>query len=185
MAINAPAAPHDPRVISGALSDAGDAPPPADLVIDVRNAVVRRGRKEIFRGSWQVAEDERWVVLGPNGAGKSTLLQLVAARSHPTSGSVWLLGKRMGRIDVFELRPRIGFASAALAQDIPNDEKVIDCVLTAAYGITGRWREQYDELDQVRALELLHAFGVGELAQRTYGTLSTGEQKRVAIARAL
>jgi iron complex transport system ATP-binding protein len=58
-------------------------------------------------------------------------------------------------------------------------------VLTAAYGVTGRWRERYEELDTDRALELLRVFEVDTLADRTYGTLSEGERKRVQIARAL
>ena len=160
---------------------------PADngVVIDVREVVVRRGNKEILRANWQARLGERWVILGPNGAGKTTLLKLVAAREHPTTGTVTLLGERLGRTDVFELRPRIGFASAALAEFIPPEEKVQDVVLTAAYAVTGRWREHYDEIDQERARVLLNAFGAFPLADRAFGTLSTGEQKRVAIARAL
>ena len=69
--------------------------------------------------SWEVEEGQRWVVLGPNGAGKTTLLQLAAARIHPTTGVAGILGEVLGTVDVFELRPRIGLASAALADRIP------------------------------------------------------------------
>ncbi len=130
-------------------------------------------------------EGERWIVLGPNGAGKTTLLQIVSARMHPTTGTANLLGETLGRVDVFELRPRIGFASAALAERIPGHESVRDVVLTAAYGVTGRWQEEYEELDEQRAKDLLAAFDVDHLVDRTYGTLSEGERKRVQIARAL
>lgn len=130
-------------------------------------------------------EGERWIVLGPNGAGKTTLLQIVAARLHPTSGTATVLGSTLGKVDVFELRPRIGLSSAALAERLPTAETVRDVVLTAAYGVTGRWRESYDELDEQRAKDLLSAFDVDHLADRTYGTLSEGERKRVQIARAL
>jgi len=183
MAISAPT-PHGPATVANSTARQ-EIPPQDDVVVDIRDAVVRRGPRDILRANWQVKAGERWVVLGPNGAGKTTLLQLLAAREHPTSGGVWLLGERLGRTDVFELRPRIGFASAALQEYIPPEEKVGDVVLTAAYAVTGRWREHYDEMDQARARVLLGAFGVADLAAREYGTLSTGEQKRVAIARAL
>jgi iron complex transport system ATP-binding protein len=98
---------------------------------------------------------------------------------------VRLLGEQLGRVDVFELRARIGFASAALAGRIPPGEKVADAVLTGAYGVTGRWRENYGEPDQERAYQLMAAFEVDQLAGRTFGSLSEGERKRVQIARAL
>lgn len=155
-------------------------------VLDLQGVTVRRGTSTILDAvDWQVQEGERWVVLGANGAGKTTMLRVASARLHPTAGTADLLGERLGRVDVFELRPRIGLASAALAEQIPPDERVEDVVLTAAYGVTGRWREGYDELDADRATDLLRAFGVADLADRLFGTLSEGERKRVQIARAL
>ncbi|MEO8827819.1 ABC transporter ATP-binding protein [Lapillicoccus sp.] len=135
--------------------------------------------------TWEVEEGERWVVLGPNGAGKTTLLQLAAARMHPTTGVAGVLGEVLGAVDVFELRPRIGLCSAAIAERIPADEVVGNVVVTASYAIVGRWRESYDEQDHARARQLLDALGVAHLAGRRYGTLSEGERKRVQIARAL
>ena len=134
---------------------------------------------------WSVEEGERWVVIGPNGAGKTTLLQIAAARIHPTTGVAGILGEVLGTVDVFELRPRIGLSSAALAERIPPEEMVRDVVVTASWGVTGRWREEYDELDTGRAEGLLAALGVEHLADRRYSTLSEGERKRVQIARAL
>ncbi|GMA31054.1 ABC transporter ATP-binding protein [Litorihabitans aurantiacus] len=150
------------------------------------DVTVRRGGREIVSHlTWEVEDGERWVVLGRNGAGKTTLVQLASARMHPTSGTVEVLEERLGRVDVFELRPRIGLASAALAEHIPPDESVLDAVQTASYGVTGRWRETYEELDTDRARALLAAFGMGSMTERTYGTLSEGERKRTQIARAL
>ena len=152
----------------------------------LHDVVVRRsGRNLLDHVDVEVSEGERWVVLGPNGAGKSTMLRLLAARLHPTSGSVDILGERLGRTDVFELRPLIGLASQELAETIPETEKALDVVVTAGYGVTGRWREEYDEMDLDRARELLAAFGVDDLAERSFATLSTGERKRVLSARAL
>ncbi len=148
-------------------------------------SVVRGGSALLDEITWEVSEGERWVVLGPNGAGKTTLLQLAAARMHPTKGAVRVLGEVLGAVDVFELRPRVGLASAALSERIPAGEQVADVVVTASYGVTGRWVESYDGLDHQRARELLDTLGVGHLSGRTFGTLSEGERKRVQIARAL
>lgn len=155
-------------------------------VLAFAGATVVRGTTTLLADiDWEVEEGQRWVVLGPNGAGKTTLLQLAAARMHPTSGVVGILGEVLGAVDVFELRPRIGLASASLADRIPKGEKVTDVVVTASWGVVGRWRESYEGLDHARAAELLDTLGVAHLAHRTFGTLSEGERKRVQIARAL
>jgi iron complex transport system ATP-binding protein len=157
-----------------------------DAVLQFVGVTVRRGPKILLdHVDWTVEEDERWAVLGPNGAGKTTLLQIASAALHPTSGEAYVFGERLGAVDVFELRPRIGMASAAVAQRIPNGELVTDVVVSAGYSVMGRWREAYGRLDVRRAARLLDRFGVGELGERTYGTLSEGERKRVQIARAL
>ncbi|MFS0733182.1 ABC transporter ATP-binding protein [Microbacterium sp. 1P10UB] len=155
-------------------------------VLEFSDVVVRRNAKDIISGlNWTVSGDQRWVILGPNGAGKTTVLQLADTLLHPTSGVVSVLGERLGRTDVFELRPRIGFASSAMARRIPAEERVVDVVLTAAYSVVGRWREDYDSIDERRALRVLAEWRLDHLAERTFGTLSDGEQKRVQIARAV
>jgi iron complex transport system ATP-binding protein len=157
-----------------------------DAVVTIENATVTRGGNHLIRGiSWQVELDERWVVLGPNGAGKTTLLNLAAGRMHPTRGTVDVLGERLGRVDLAELRTRVGFAAAALADSMPPSERAIDVVLTASWSVVGRFRERYDGLDSARAQSLLDQLGVGHLGGREFGTLSEGERKRVLIARAL
>ena len=157
----------------------------SDVLALAGATVVRGGSALLADVDWEVEEGQRWVILGPNGAGKTTLLQLAAARMHPTRGVVGILGEVLGAVDVFELRPRIGLASAALADSIPKGERVEDVVVTASWGVVGRWKEGYDELDHDRARELLGVLGVDHLVGRTFGTLSEGERKRVQIARAL
>jgi iron complex transport system ATP-binding protein len=164
----------------------GPEPDLTDLVIRMDGVAVRRGTSTLVTGvDWAVELDERWVVLGPNGAGKTTLLRLAAAELHPTEGSVHVLGERLGRVNVFELRTRIGLCAASIAERVPGDEKVRDVVVSAGYGVLGRWRERYDATDVDRADALLDALGVRGLSERTFGTLSSGERKRTMIARAL
>ena len=155
-------------------------------VVDLAGvSIVRNGSTLISDITWEVDESDRWVVIGPNGAGKTTLLQVISAQIHPSSGVAGLLGEVLGTVDVFELRPRIGLTSAALAERIPRGERVHDVVVSASYAVLGRWREQYDDLDHERADELLTQLRIDRLADRTFGTLSEGERKRVQIARAL
>ena len=148
-------------------------------------SVVRGGTRILDSVTWAVADDERWVVLGPNGAGKTTLLQIASGNLHPTSGVARALGERIGRSDVFDLRPRIGLASTAVARRLPGDERVLDVVMTAVYGVTGRWTEEYDATDEQRARDVLAAWSLEALADRQFRTLSDGEQKRTQIARAM
>lgn len=155
-------------------------------VLNLDGVTVRRGRKLLLNDvSFQVHEDQRWVILGPNGAGKTTLLQIAAARLFPTAGTAQILDETLGAVDVFELRPRIGLSSNAVAQSLPGHESALNAVVTAAYGVTGRWREEYEQSDERRAFNLLNAWGVGTVFDRPFGTLSEGERKRVQIARAL
>ncbi len=157
-----------------------------NAILEIDNVSVRRGDKNILGPlNWQVLEGQRWVVLGPNGAGKTTLLQVCSSLIHPTIGNIRILGEQLGKVDVFELRTRIGLTSSALVEQLPSDELVIDVVLTAAYAMLGRWQETYDLWDESRAMALLTALGVRELGERHFGSLSDGEKKRVQIARAL
>lgn len=157
-----------------------------DLLIDFAKVTLRRnGRLLVGPVTWSVELDERWVIIGPNGAGKTSLLRMAAAMEHPSSGTAYVLGERLGRVDMSELRSRVGLSSAALSQRVPDDETVRDLVVSAGYAVLGRWREQYDDMDYVQAVDMLESVGAEHLAERTFGTLSEGERKRVLIARSL
>lgn len=156
------------------------------LVLEFTDTSVRRdGRNIVDSLTWSVEGNERWVVLGPNGAGKTTILRLASAMMHPSSGTVKVLDEQLGRTDVFDLRPRIGIASTAMAKQIPADETVRNVILTAAYSVLGRWNEEYERIDEKRAERVLSDWRIEDLADRQFGTLSDGEQKRVQIARAV
>ena len=141
-------------------------------VLSATDVVVSREGKNILGPlEWTVNEGERWVILGPNGAGKSTLLLLCATAIHPTSGSMHILEEELGRVDVFELRTRLGLTTPALLAEIPFDERVMDVVLTAAYAITGRWQEITNEVARILnsqgAVFILWGKSAGELSSVT------------------
>lgn len=148
-------------------------------------SVVRPGKVLLDEITWTVREGERWVVLGPNGAGKSTLMRIIGADLHPSKGKVRILGDRLGKVNVFELRTRIGHTGTSVADRIPATESVSNAIVSAAHAVLGRWREDYDPEDHARAGQIMGELGITALAGRTFGTLSEGERKRVLIARAL
>ena len=146
-------------------------------VLRLRGVGVRYDRSMLLRDvSWTARSDESWVIIGPNGAGKTTLL-MAAIGLLPFSGRI--------AFDGADLRTRIGMSSSAIADQVPVQEKVIDLVLTASYGILGRHAEDYDSFDVTRAVELLDALGCAHLIRRRFSSLSEGERKRVQIARSL
>jgi iron complex transport system ATP-binding protein len=161
-------------------------PADPDLLIDFAKVSLRRGGQVLVGPiTWSVELDERWVVIGPNGAGKTSLLRIAAAMEYPSSGTAFVLGERLGRVDMSELRSRVGLSSSALSQRVPDDEVVRDLVVSAGYSVLGRWREKYDDVDYEQAVDMLESVGAEHLAERAYGTLSEGERKRVLIARSM
>jgi iron complex transport system ATP-binding protein len=183
---------HDGRVPAGeAPDDSVDSSltvdsVDGDLLIDFAKVSLRRGGKTLVGPiTWAVELDERWVVIGPNGAGKTSLLRIAGAMEHPSSGTAYVLGERLGRVDMSELRSRVGLSSSALSQRMPDGELVRDMVVSAGYAVMGRWRETYEQVDYERAVDTLESVGAEHLLDRTYGTLSEGERKRVLIARSL
>jgi iron complex transport system ATP-binding protein len=148
-------------------------------------SVIRSGQPIVDRVGWRVDAGERWVVVGPNGAGKSTVLSVASTRLWPSRGSVAVLGEEMGRVDARVLRRRIGDAGAALAERFHPELTAADVVVSAATGALAPWWDTYDRADRDRAAALLDLLGVAPLAERTFGTLSTGERQRVLLARTL
>jgi iron complex transport system ATP-binding protein len=147
--------------------------------------VTRDGRDLLDGVDLAVAPDERWVVLGANGSGKTTLLRVASLALAPTRGTVDVLGARLGTVDVRPLRARIGLSSAAVADAVRPTLTAEALVVSARSGALEPWWHptQADDRDVARAW--LARLDAGHLAERTFGTLSSGERQRVLVARSL
>ena len=148
-------------------------------------SLVRDGRTILDGIDWRVAPGERWIVLGPNGSGKTSLCRLAGLYLHPTQGDVDVLGKRLGRTDVRELRTRLGMTSQALADMLRPGLQAVDLVMTGRNAALAPYWHRYEDADRERATVLLARFGCAGLARARYATLSAGERQRVLLARAL
>ncbi|GAA2659154.1 ABC transporter ATP-binding protein [Streptomyces lunalinharesii] len=160
--------------------------PAGRVIAELTGVGVRRHTTDqvILDGiDWTVRSGEHWALLGANGAGKTTVLRLIGAQMFPTVGTVEVLGHRLGRVDVRELRATIGLVSGA--QKVPQDATAHTVVLTGATGtVQPLWRT-YDGATRERAHELLAELELKELADRPYGVCSGGQRARILIARAL
>ncbi|MFI2620272.1 ABC transporter ATP-binding protein [Streptomyces sp. NPDC018584] len=164
------------------------APGPAEAAPPVLHAdavtVVRDGRAILEDVTLTVRPGEHWALLGPNGAGKSTLLALCGAVAHPTRGTVEVLGRRLGSVDLRDLRAYVGHVNPRhpLRSPLP----VRDVVLT---GLTNsvepvpRWRPTPEQ--EERADHLIALLGLAHRAGARWPTLSQGERGRTLIARSL
>jgi iron complex transport system ATP-binding protein len=150
-------------------------------------AVVRNGAALLDDITWQVGAGERWVLLGPNGSGKTTLLSVVGASLWPTRGTVEILGERLGRVDMRQLRTRIAVVSASVSRRLRPELPALDVVLTGRYAALETWWHEYSDDDRHQARTLLTAAGFGDdgFADRPFGLLSEGERQQVLLARAL
>ena len=146
-------------------------------------SVLHDGVPALDHIDWRVEPGQHWVVIGPNGSGKTTLLQLIGAHRHPSSGTADVLGQRLGRTDVRELRKRIGYTGASLGRSLRPQLTAVEVVATARHAALEPWWHRYTDEDWTTARRLLEETGCGSLADRTVGTLSEGERQRVLLAR--
>jgi iron complex transport system ATP-binding protein len=147
---------------------------------------VRRSGRRIFGPvTWKVTTGERWAVLGPNGSGKTTLLSVAGAWLHPSSGRAQILGCRMGRFDVRDLRTRIGQVSHRLTESMPPHLTVEQIVLTGRFATLAPWPDEVKAEDRARAGALLATVGCAPLSANLFTACSQGERQRVLLARAL
>ena len=145
----------------------------------------RDGRRLLDGVDWTVRPGEHWAVVGLNGSGKSSLLAMVNGYLWPTAGHVQVFGQRLGRVPVQDVRRRIGWVSAAMADQIQTlaGERALDVAVSGRYASIGVWVERTPE-DEAAARRTLALFDAEALAGRTFSTLSQGERQRVLLSRA-
>lgn len=166
---------------TGSLGAVSDSP-----ALSVENIVLRRDGVTILDDvSLRIERDQRWVIVGANGCGKTSLMRVMAMYDHPSRGTVEVLGERLGRTDVRDLRRRIGYMSAALGDQLRPDLIGHDIVRTARHGALEPWWHRYDAADDRRADECLAELDVLHLRSRRFATMSSGERQRVLLARTL
>lgn len=145
-----------------------------------------RGESTILADvNWTVDDGERWIILGANGSGKTSLVRIAALYLHPSTGTVDVLGGRLGQIDVRRHRQRIGIVSASFADLLRPGLSALDVVMTAKHAALEPWWHTYEDADRARAHELLDRFGCDALAEHPFVTLSSGERQRVQLSRTL
>jgi iron complex transport system ATP-binding protein len=143
-------------------------------------------RAELLRGvNWTVERGEHWVVLGPNGAGKTTLLSMAAAFSHPSEGTVEVLGQTLGQVDMRTLRESIGTLEPSLSRRIRGRYTGEEVVLTGATGSIALLHDRITDEDRARADRLIGEIGVELLRAQKFEDCSQGERQRLLLARAL
>jgi iron complex transport system ATP-binding protein len=148
-----------------------------DLIVD---------ENRVLRGvDWHVRAGERWVVLGPNGAGKSSLIRVAATYAMPSSGRVHVLGEQMGRVNVWTLRTRIGWASPGTARLLKRHLTVRQAIVTGKRAVMTMFRQEFSDDEWQRADMLGRSGGLGELLDRRVDQLSEGERQRLLLARML
>lgn len=157
----------------------------ADDVLNLDDVTFRRGETKILHGiDLNIEAGEHWVLIGPNGAGKSTILSFASAQVFPTSGTVDILGQRMGRVELQALRRHIGHVNPR--HPLRSNLSVREIVLT---GLTGtierpfRWEPAPDEI--AKADDLIAEVGLTSRADAGWKILSQGERGRALVARAL
>ncbi len=144
------------------------------------------GKRILHSINWTVYPGEHWAILGPNGSGKTTLLKLACGYLWPNAdGIVLRKGKELTYLP--ELRKSIGWVTAALASEIPAQERALNTVVSGRFaqiGYLGGVWGQASRRDYARARRYLKELDCVHLREREFGTLSQGEQQKILIARA-
>ncbi|NTW63284.1 MAG: ATP-binding cassette domain-containing protein [Chlorobiaceae bacterium] len=157
-------------------------------MIDLHNVTVYRGSTPALEGlTLTIREGSHTVVLGPNGAGKTTLMKLLSCELYPVyhiNTYAKVFGK--DRWNVEDLRSQLGIISHDLQQDYLPDTSGINVILSGYYASIDIWKHQeFSEDARTHAETIMEYLGVGDLKNRAFGSMSTGQQRRLLLGRAL
>ena len=134
---------------------------------------------------WRVGQGEHWALLGRNGSGKSTILSLICA-DNPQAYAMplRLFGKKRGGGEsIWDIKRRIGYVSPELYNTYRKNLHAIDIVASGLHDTVGLYRKATDE-ERTRCLTWMERFGVEDLCQKNYLTLSSGQQRLMLLVRA-
>ena len=157
-------------------------------IIDIQYATVYRGDTRVFSDfSLTLQEGEHVAILGPNGAGKSTFLKLLTGEVHPMAldhTRVRLFGDE--RWNVWDVRKQLGIVSSDLQRDYLICAEGRNVVLSGFYASNDTYDHQtFTQAQVTRANDVMRELGIEAFAPRSFGHLSTGEQRRFLLGRAL
>jgi iron complex transport system ATP-binding protein len=156
------------------------------LAIDLHRVGRTIGRKRILDEiSWSIRAGSQAAVLGPNGSGKSTLLRLITGYLFPTDGTIDVLGRRLGKTNLHQLRRSIGLVDPAGPLQTDHRTRVLGVVLTGFFGNLSLDFDTPSFEEREAGQRALDQVGLADHADQTYRTLSTGEQRRTLLARAM
>jgi len=157
-------------------------------IIDIKDVTAYRGDTRVFHGlSLDIAQGCSTVILGPNGAGKTTLLKLLAREIYPVdsdASSIKIFGRE--RWNIWELRSHLGIVSHDLQREYAGYASGLDVILSGYYSSVGVWaHQQFSAAQRTGAQRVLETLGIAALKDKSYATMSTGEQRRFLLGRAL
>ena len=158
--------------------------PPA--VVRLRNVTIRYGERVILDSlNWTVREGEHWALTGANGSGKSTLLSLINADNPQAyAHDIELFGRPRGTGEtIWDIKRKIGFVSPELHRAFRQDATALNIVTSGHFDTEGLFRKSSEEQKAV-ARQWMEEFGIGDLAERPFLRLSSGEQRLCLVARA-
>ena len=158
--------------------------PPA--VVRLRNVTIRFGERVILDSlNWTVREGEHWALTGANGSGKSTLLSLINADNPQAyAHDIELFGRTRGTGEtIWDIKRKIGFVSPELHRAFRQDATALNIVTSGHFDTEGLFRKPSEEQKAI-ARQWMEEFGIGDLAERPFLRLSSGEQRLCLVARA-
>lgn len=173
-------------------TDVADLPSPArefsvhDVTFRMEDISIRYGTRTILKDlNWVVKNGEKWALFGPNGSGKSTLLSLIYA-DNPQSyaNTLYLFDRKRGTGEsIWEIKQRIGYVSPEMHLYYMENVPTLSIVGSGFFDSIGLYRK-CNEAQRLVAIEWMRLFGIEELKDRSFLTLSSGEQRLALLARA-